>query len=93
MERIESNVHNDNIAKNILFVHVVVQNIQCGTGDGILNESSPLGPYAFIYAVTRVGGRMGGWDSSMKGRKKYFLLISPNVPRGSHSSGASSTAC
>lgn len=57
----------------------------------ILNESSSLGPYIFVYRVTLVGGRMGGWTDLWSGENQF--IISPNVPKGSQSSEASSAAC
>lgn len=61
LERIKSNVHSDNITKNVLHVNCGANHSAKHRVQGILNDSSPLGPYTFVYGVTLVGGRMGGW--------------------------------
>jgi len=51
LERIEGNVHNDNISKNILFLQIVVRNIQRGTEDGVFSVHLVLGGLPHLYML------------------------------------------
>lgn len=54
LERIESNIHNDTIAENILFMYIVVQNIQCGTGDRGFSMNLLLWGLTHLYMLSHV---------------------------------------
>lgn len=51
LERIEGNVHNDNISKNILFLQIVVWNIQRGKEDRVISVHLLLGGLPCLYVL------------------------------------------
>lgn len=51
LERMEGNVHNDNISKNILFLQIVAWNIQRGMEDGVFSVHLLLGGLAHLFML------------------------------------------